>query len=334
MSEIRPEGPRRAIPGRPTKRGRCGLTGALIALGLSPFATVTRAAAESTVESVVTEVLEDPARTERPAYLTVALGAFAQPRVRSGAATLDERRVDASFGTAFPPTEGLLLTAGIDLAYTSHRWEDSTKLALAEPIRDRYTARFSPGFVLSITEGWTLIVAGDLDSSFADDAELGDSLTYGGITILSHRVTDTLTIAGVLIVKTRLDRDVQVLPVGGFEWTPTAGFTVELTGDVAGPTLRARHRFADHWWWSLAGRFEDEIYRIDLAANDEGTFEDERITALGGITWRPGPRLAIGLRAGVALSDEVRIDSAAKGRVGSVSFDPSPVVGLMLDLGI
>ena len=169
--------------------------------------------------------------------------------------------------------------------------------------------------------------------SFGDDGSWERSLTYGGIVLGVYRVSESLSLAGVLIVTTRLDRDVRWLPVAGFEWNPTPSIVVELTGDTIGPTLRVRHRFAEHWSWTLTGRYGDETYRIELAANEPGTFEHQQLTGLGGLTFSPSPRFTLDLQAGLAAGRRVQVDSAETGRVGSLSFDPSPVLALGVSLG-
>ncbi len=307
----------------------------LAVLGLALVTAPADARADSTVEAEIHAALEGPQATPYRPYVTADLATFVEPAASAAAARLDALRTSASFGTAFPAAAGLLLTAGIDLIHTHHRWDDLTQLGpgLEEPIRDAYLVRLAPGFVLSLGEAWKVIASADLASSFGDDAAWDRSLTYGGIVVGAYRVSESLSLAGVLIATTRLDRDVRWLPVAGFEWNPTPSIVVELTGDTIGPTLRVQHRFAEHWSWSLAGRYGDEIYRIELAANEPGTFEHEQLTGLGGLTFSPSPRFTLDLQAGLAAGRRVEVNAAKTGRVGSLSFDPSPVFGLGMSLG-
>jgi len=73
-------------------------------------------------------------------------------------------------------------------------------------------------------------------------------------------------------------QDVQILPVGGFIWTPADNVRIEA--------IFPRPRFAHHfltwyktdWWWYAAGEFGGNSYAIERAtgANDEFTYRDFR----------------------------------------------------------
>jgi len=279
----------------------------------------------------------DPEDERRPrSWVNGDVASYLQPGASAAGATLDKAHVHASLGSGLPPLGGVLLTGSVEVAYTRYRFDEFDALGAEwrEPIRDATIARLGPGVVWPILDELTLIVSGGFGFAVGDGASLDQAFTYGAVSVLAWRVTDTLSLAAVLIASSRLDDDPLILPVVGFDWRPTERWRFELTGDVAGPTLRGRYRLADQWWASLGGRWESNVYRIESGATGPATFRDEQLTALAGVTWTPSHDLALGLRAGAALADTIIVDDRGTGRIGSERFGASPVVGLVLELAI
>lgn len=276
-------------------------------------------------------------RERRPrSWVNGDLASYLQPGAHADGASLDKSHLRASLGSGLPPLGGVLITGEVEVAYTRYAFHDFERLGpgLAEPLEDATIARLGPGLVWPILDDLTLIVSGGVGFAVGDGAPLGDALTYGGVGVLAWRLSDELSLAAVLIGSSRLDDDPLLLPVAGFDWRPSERLRFELTGDVAGPTLRARYRVADDWWASLAGRWESNVYRIESDATGLGTLLDEQLTALAGVTWTPSPRVALGLRAGAALADTIVVDDRDTGRIGSERFGPSPVFGVTLELAL
>lgn len=283
------------------------------------------------------EVDTERERGSRPrSWVNGDLAGYVQPGARAGGATLDTAHLHASLGSALPPMRGVLVTGELEVGYTRYRFDDFEALgaAVSEPIEDATIARFGPGLVWPVLDDLTLIVSGGVGFAVGDGAPLERALTYGAVSVLAWRVSDTLSLAAVLIANSRLDDDPLILPVAGFDWQPSERWRFELTGDIAGPTLRGRYRLGDEWWASLAGRWESDVYRIESDATGLGTVRDEQLTALAGVTWTPSPGVALGLRAGAALADTIVVDDRDTGRVGSERFGASPVAGAMLELAI
>ncbi len=278
----------------------------------------------------------EPREHRARSWVNGDLAGYLQPGARADGATLDKGHVHASIGSGLPPLGGVLITGEIEVAYTRYRFDDFEVLGAerSEPIEEATIARLGPGLVWPLLDDLTLIVSGGLGFAVGDGAPLDRALTYGAVTVLAWRLSDTLSLAAVLIASSQLDDDPLILPVAGFDWRPSERLRFELTGDIAGPTLRGRYQLADEWWASLAGRWESNIYRIESDAAGLGTLRDEQLTALAGVTWTPAPRVALGLRAGAALADTIVVDDRDTGRVGSERFGPSPVVGLVLELSI
>lgn len=288
--------------------------------------------------SLAADAAEPEAERERRprSWVSGDLASYLQPGAHADGASLDKSHIRASLGSGLPPLGGVLITGEIEVAYTRYAFHDFDALGpdLSEPLEDATIARLGPGLVWPILDELTLIVSGGVGFAVGDGAPLDDALTYGGVGVLAWRLSDELSLAAVLIGSSRLDDDPLILPVAGFDWRPSERLRFELTGDIAGPTLRARYRVADDWWASLAGRWESNVYRIEADATGLGTLLDEQLTALAGVTWTPSPRVALGLRAGAALADTIVVDDRDTGRLGSERFGPSPVFGVTLELAL
>ena len=140
-----------------------------------------------------------------------------------------------------------------------------------------------------------------VSAGYENGAEFGESLEYSGLVALTHRATETLTLAGGVVVSSELEDDVRVRPAVGVDW-----------------------RFSERWRLSsLAGRGRP----ADRAALAGGLSVDlsyeahETLTVFGRAAWESSSfRLDDGNRflpGGVLRREALEVLVGVDGRVGS-----------------
>ena len=173
---------------------------------------------------------------------------------------------------------------------------------------------------------WTLSASVGLEK----EAEISESLTYGGNLAIRWRRSDDFAWVIGAAATSQLEEDVEVLPFVGVDWRINDRTTLETLG----PAWELR--YAQNENLNLFGRAEyrNRQYRLDeLGPLPAGAFHDRELLITGGVEWDPGFG-DDGFRAGRVrlyggLAPWHEIDFRANDALaGDTSVDPGLVLGI------
>lgn len=177
----------------------------------------------------------------------------------------------------------------------------------------------------TLDSDWSYTVGGGVRSTRQSGADLGDSITGGGLLTVRYRFSPTLAIGGGALVTSRLEDSAQVIPLLSLEWN----ISDTLTLASRGPGLVLTAKINDQWRAGIATGYETREFRLDdSAAVRSGVLRDHRVPVTASITWLPCRGFSLSLSAGVVVWQEYLLDNSNGVRVGSSKSKPAAVVGI------
>jgi hypothetical protein len=271
------------------------------------------------------------AETEADKRFTIEL----RPRVehtfdgdlRDSEGSVSVTRAGGGLGLSFAASKQLIILVNADAEYSCYDWSDVGDLLPSgeDPIKNAYTARFTPGIVYALNETWSLTGGGIIELSGETGADLSDSITYGGFFGARYKVSDSLGLTFGVIAKTRLEDDAIAVPLLGVRWQ----INDKLSLENEGLGLKLITKINEQWRASIFGRFELRDYRLDDDNSiPEGVLRDTRVPVGLGIEWRPNPRVSVSLTGGATVYQKFTFDDANGDQIESDRTRPTPFIGL------
>lgn len=173
---------------------------------------------------------------------------------------------------------------------------------------------------------WTLSASVGLEK----EAEISESLTYGGNLAIRWRRSDDFAWVIGAAATSQLEEDVEILPFVGVDWRINDRTTLETLG----PAWELRYAQSENL--NIFGRAEyrNRQYRLDeLGPLPAGAFHDRELLITGGVEWDPGfgddwfRAGRVRLYGGLAPWHEIDF-RANDAFAGDTSVDPGLVLGI------
>lgn len=237
--------------------------------------------------------------------------------------------VDLDF--AWQIQEKVRLTLGIEGEASWYNFSDFGAILpnAVDPIDDAYLVRFAPGARFGIDERWSVLVGGIIEFAGDRDVSLGDAATYGGFGGVGYRVSDDLLITAGLIVKSRLEDDVLVVPLLGVRWQINERLSLE--NETLG--LRFSAKVNDELTASIFARYEIRDYRLsDQSSIPDGVLEDSRVPIGATLKWSPSRSFAIAFSAGAIVWQRYEFKDSNGDDVANDRTRPAAFVGLSAEI--
>ncbi len=299
----------------------------LLALALAPCLGSLAAAQDGT------DAGSEQIAAQQPPAVTITLGTSASYRFESafdsgmsdvsvarigataeaGFLVGDASRLAISFGTEhsfydFSPM-GVLVPGGVDPYDTIHDYS----------VGGRFTTR--------INDTWSALIGGGVQSSGESSANFDDTLTYNGLIGATYKINDSLSVGGALLVSTRLEDDVTVIPVPTITWNIDERWRLESKG--AG--LLLSYRASDTLRVGLEGSFERREYRLDdMGPLPSGVVRERRVPVGVWTQWKPAPNVTIEGTLGADIYVEFESLNSSGVKFAEDETDPAVYAGLAL----
>jgi len=239
--------------------------------------------------------------------------------------------------TSVPKTIFTLSLSGGELWYD---FSGATTLAPgnAKPWRDISLASVGASALYFFNDKWTGFGAVNVSYAGESGADFGESLTGGVVLGASYKVSGDLSLGGVLLVRTRLEDNLLVVPFPTVKWKipfdDARRYTLSLGGSEYGSSLGAGA--------SLSYAASDDL-TVALALTGFGVGGDFRLDKNGPIPggvgrhfflplilsakWTPRPNLTLGAFAGVTLFGNVEALNSNGDTIIDRNVDPALIFG-------
>jgi hypothetical protein len=208
-------------------------------------------------------------------------------------------------------------------------FDNATGLApgSSDPFENVLRTTFSPRVFVVENQHWSWFVGGLFEAGGEPDADVGDSLMYGGFAGARYAVSEKLAFSFGLGAQSRLVDDVLAIPLIGVNWQ----ISEKVNLSVEGTTLRVAAAVSEDVTLSLKGAWELREYRLDDdGALPGGAVSDARIPVGLEIEWKAAPGFVVALAGGAVVWQEFKFDDSDENEVSETNTDPTGFLGLEL----
>lgn len=229
----------------------------------------------------------------------------------------DRNRVILSFGNEF---------SFYDLSGTALIPGDSDGL-----LEETYDSGVGLAWISRIDDAWSVLVRGSVDAAGESGADFGDSLTYGGLVVVSNQITPNLRLGAGVIARTRLEDDALVVPIVAVDWVFAEGWTVTTSGATGGAGIEVRYELTEEVTLTLGGGWRSDDYRLsDDNPLPEGVVRHDRVPVAAGVIYRPSRRIEIVARGGAHVWQRLEVLDGSGDEIADADGDAAPFVSLDL----
>jgi len=236
-------------------------------------------------------------------------------------------RTNFGFGIGIPIGERSRLTLNVDEELSWYFFDRASGLVpgTSDPFELALSTQFQPTFFSQIDDHWSWFVGGLVNFSGEPDADIGDSVTYGGFGGARYKFSDAFSLSFGLGAKTRLEDSALVIPLLGIEWKVSDRVTVSTEGTHVKVTAQLNKQLAV----ALSGGWELREFRLDDDAPlPSGVVRDRRVPIGVSLEWKPTHNTQLSLGGGVVVWQEFRFDDRNGDRVSETNTNPAAFVGL------
>jgi hypothetical protein len=195
----------------------------------------------------------------------------------------------------------------------------------------------TPGAGFRIGERWRLNTRFLLQFAGENDADVGDSATYGGIVAASYSFDKNFTLGFGALVTSRIEDDVLVVPQLVIDWRPCKEFRLSnFAGPEAFPGgagleaiwLLSEDGATEQYELAFGGRYTYRRFRLaDDAPTASGVGTDQGLPLWLRATMRAKCGARVDLVAGIQVIGEMSLDDASGNELAKSDVDPAPFLG-------
>ncbi len=191
----------------------------------------------------------------------------------------------------------------------------------------------TPGASFKLDDHWRINARFLLQFAGENDADVGDSATYGGMLAASYTFSEKFTLGLGVLATSRIEDDVLVVPQLIIDWRPCKEFRLSnFAGPEAfpgGAGLEAIWVLSDEFEIALGGRYTYRRFRLsDEAPVSGGVGTDEGLPTWLRATMRAKCGARIDLVGGFQFAGEMQIDDSNGNELAKVDVESAPFLGV------
>jgi hypothetical protein len=214
---------------------------------------------------------------------------------------------------------------------TDYDFNDPDGLTVAGPWEEIEDFRASVPMRFALGQTSTLFVIPTVRYNGEDNADSGDSQTWGLLGGVAWRLSEDLTIGPGLGAFSRLEGSTRVFPILIIDWNITDRWFLSTGRGLAasqGPGLTLGYQLSEQWRLGLAGRYEELQFRLDDEGETPGGVgEDRSLPLVLTASWSPDQAVRLGVFAGLEFGGELTLHDASGKVLESREYDTAPLYG-------
>ncbi|MCK9175898.1 MAG: hypothetical protein M0O96_11550 [Desulforhopalus sp.] len=221
----------------------------------------------------------------------------------------------------------------LDYSYDAYDFSDGESGGiLGSPWEDIHTLSISSPLRKGIGERWTAFLIPSLRSTGESGADFSKTLTGGGLTGVSCRFGDRLTIGPGLGVFTQLEDSATVFPVLIVNWKITDQFSLETGRGLAatlGPGLTLSYLATPNLRLAVGGRYEKLRFRLDKTGSaGSGIGEDSSFPIFASCSYNITPKAVVSLMGGVETGGKLKLENNRGYSICEETYDSGILSGI------
>ena len=229
------------------------------------------------------------------------------------------------------------LKAGISFNYDLHDYSFSKPAAFEylTKLKNLQSFGLATRIIYTINQDWRLVVIPSIEASKESDADLEDSLIYGGIFSAGYRVSPDLMIGTGFGIFSRLE-EVSYFPVVFINWEITDRLRLSNPFN-SGPTspagLELSYTFHKSWEIACGGGYRSYRFRLkDKGIASNGILQEKSVPVWGRITLRSGSLVKVDLNTGAFLLGKLKIEDQDGHEISKDQYDTAPFIAVTISL--
>lgn len=252
---------------------------------------------------------------------------------------------DLKDGTGGFAKDRWFVGAGVDYAWSrrdsvgiyigggqnDYDFDDETGFGGGEPWNKIDDTRVTLNGRFGFGETGSIFIIPTLRFNGEKDASSSDSRTWGVFGAATWRVKDTLTIGPGIGIFSKLESGTRFFPILAIDWDISDRWNLSTGRGLAssvGPGLTLSYKLNDDWSFGLAGRYENQEFRLD----DEGPAaggvgRDKSIPMVFTANLTPNKKINLSVFAGIQFSGKIKLKDAMDDLVEETKYDPAMLFG-------
>lgn len=216
-----------------------------------------------------------------------------------------------------------------------YEFDELTGLGNGEPWDTIEDARLSFSTRFGVGEKGMVFIVPTVRFNGEKGASNSDSRTYGLFGAIAWRISEDLTIGPGLGIFSRLEGSTRVFPILAIDWGFADRWSLSTGSGLAssrGPGLTLSYQLNEDWSLGLAGRYEDQEFRLNnegVAAGGIG--RDQSFPIVFRAELKPSKQLSLSVFAGMSFAGNLRLKDASDMLVEESDYDATPVFGGTFD---
>lgn len=308
------------------------MTRTLAALLISANATAIAQSQTQSDQPQPTQQDQPPAEVTQPepglTFTTTLQGWYGfETDLDAGPGDLSIARVRLDLAATLPLAERRSLTLGIEAEESWYDFNNATTLepTTGDPFDNATSVDFFARYVAPLNDTTSYFALGTIGFAAESGADLGDSLIYGGALGFVTRQSPTFSWGLGVLVRTRLEDDVLVVPLPQITWNISDRWT--LASRRAG--LRLEYAASESLTYGLGAQFDARTFRLDDSGPiPEGVATDERVPVAFFVEYQPEPNITLGAQVGASLFNNIELFDASGNELIDDDVDPGVFVGV------
>lgn len=267
--------------------------------------------------------------SQRPWWVQVAATGQADSELDDGG-ELRTRGLALGAGRQWAISPATQLQADLRYQFDDWTFSDATVLGHASPWDEVHRLRTSFGVQHALDASWQLGARLLLGATGEDGADLGDSVSVGGLVAVSRRWGQGLRL-GLAVGATRDIEDTRVLIAPIVSWRLSPTLTLQNTGlDGAGAGgLELLYQPSARWSVALGAAAERQRFRLDdRGPLGDAIVESRSVPVFLRATWLPSPATQWQLAAGWKTDAELRLEDRDGDGLSTQGLESAPFLRL------
>lgn len=179
-------------------------------------------------------------------------------------------------------------------------------------------------FANRIDDKWSYVSGAFVRSAFADGADAGDGVTFGGILGVTYAFSDRFSLGGGLIASSVIEDDWRLLPIVTIDWKITDKLSLRTNPGVGRRIIGLSYQATDDLRLSLGTGIERVEFRLeDDAPTPKGVGRFSRLPVALDVTYDISHHFSVNGYAGYLFSQEIVLDDQNGERVRREDADPA-----------